>query len=335
MGFMEDAIFPTAVSYGTQGGPGFMTDIIVVDSGAEERNARWGSARHSFDAAYGVKSLVQLDEVRAFFHVVKGAYFGCRLLDPFDHSSSSKHRSQITTDTDNFKAPAWTDGKIGVGDGTKVEFQLKKEYLIGDGGTIQSRVIQKPIASSVLIGVNGVPQSSGWSVNPATGKVLFNTPPPMDENVHSGFDFHVPSRFGDEVDKILAASYDTFGEGAIPAIAIVEIGGELPNADNFFYGGSYVVEPMEADFSVSPSLGRAVRAQPTGPGRKIYLPPASETPKGGPHFYFANTGFEPFDIVTAADDGAAPVGLCAAKRTAGPAVLMGSPGDDGEWVLFS
>lgn len=331
MGFNENAIFPTAVSYGSRGGPGFNTDIVVVDSGAEERNARWGSGRHSFDAAYGIKSLVELDTVRAFFHVVRGSDFGFRLLDPFDHSSSSKHRSQIDDDEDNFEAPAFTDVTIGVGDGSTVEFQLKKEYTISGSATIASRTIQKPIASSVLVGVNGVQQSSGWSVNPATGKILFNTAPALDELVTAGFDFHVPCRFGEEVDKLLAASYDNFSQGSLPEIPVVEIVGELPNTDNYFYGGSYVVDPMEADFSVSPSLGRAVRFRPTAAGRKLYMPAASETPKGGPHFYYTNDGVFPVSVVTS--DGN-PIGQVGAGRNVGPAVLMGPEDEDGEWVIF-
>ena len=48
--------FPTDISRGAQGGPERRTDVVVLGSGFEERNARWADSRRSYNAGYGVKS---------------------------------------------------------------------------------------------------------------------------------------------------------------------------------------------------------------------------------------------------------------------------------------
>ena len=42
--------FPTAISRAAHGGPERRTDVVVLGSGAEERNARWADSRRSWNA---------------------------------------------------------------------------------------------------------------------------------------------------------------------------------------------------------------------------------------------------------------------------------------------
>jgi uncharacterized protein (TIGR02217 family) len=46
--------FPLDISRGAVGGPERRTDIVVLGSGAEERNSRWADSRRSWNAGYGV-----------------------------------------------------------------------------------------------------------------------------------------------------------------------------------------------------------------------------------------------------------------------------------------
>ncbi|RYE16938.1 MAG: TIGR02217 family protein, partial [Sphingobacteriaceae bacterium] len=41
--------FPEDISYGSSGGPGYSTDIITVNSGAEQRNINWNQARSKYN----------------------------------------------------------------------------------------------------------------------------------------------------------------------------------------------------------------------------------------------------------------------------------------------
>ena len=64
--------FPTAISRAAHGGPERRTDVVVLGSGAEERNARWANSRRAWNAGYGVKSLDDLHAVIAFFEERRG-----------------------------------------------------------------------------------------------------------------------------------------------------------------------------------------------------------------------------------------------------------------------
>jgi hypothetical protein len=37
--------FPDAIAYGATGGPEYLTDIVILQSGFEQRNQSWDSAR--------------------------------------------------------------------------------------------------------------------------------------------------------------------------------------------------------------------------------------------------------------------------------------------------
>ena len=126
--------FPTQISLGATGGPERRTDVVVLGSGFEERNARWADSRRSYNAGYGVKSLDDLHAVIAFFEERRGRLYGFRWRDHTDHKSC---------------APGGTisplDQVIGTGDGTQAAFQLVKTY--GVAHAPWTRTIAKPVAS--------------------------------------------------------------------------------------------------------------------------------------------------------------------------------------------
>ena len=66
MGF-HDERFPTNLSLGSAGGPGFNTAIIELASGAEERISRWSASKGRWDAGYSIRRAVDLHTVQAFY----------------------------------------------------------------------------------------------------------------------------------------------------------------------------------------------------------------------------------------------------------------------------
>jgi uncharacterized protein (TIGR02217 family) len=154
--------FPTAISRAAHGGPERRTDVVVLGSGAEERNARWADSRRSYNAGYGVKSLDDLYAVIAFFEERRGRLHGFRWRDPTDWKSCAPEGT-----------PAALDQAIGTGDGSAPTFQLKKTY--GSAFAPWTREITKPVAGSVLIAVAGVVQTpvTDYMVDHATGLVTF------------------------------------------------------------------------------------------------------------------------------------------------------------------
>src|SRR4029453_16783510 len=113
----HDTRFPTAISRAASGGPERRTDVVVLGSGAEERNARWADSRRAYNAGYGVKSLDDLHAVIAFFEERRGRPHGFRWRAPTDWKTSPPEA-----------APTAIAEDIGLGDGLSALFQLSKTY---------------------------------------------------------------------------------------------------------------------------------------------------------------------------------------------------------------
>ena len=203
--------FPTAISRAAHGGPERRTDVVVLGSGAEERNARWANSRRSYNAGYGVKSLNDLHAVIAFFEERRGRLHGFRWRDPSDWKSCPPEST-----------PSPLDQQIGTGDGATISFQLVKTY--GSAFNPWPRDIKKPVAGTALIAVNAVAQvpTTAYTVDAATGLVFFQPGhiPAVGHAITAGFEFDVPVRF--DTDK-LEINIQGFRHGAIPSIPIVEI----------------------------------------------------------------------------------------------------------------
>jgi len=203
--------FPTEISRGAQGGPERRTDVVVLGSGHEERNARWADSRRSYNAGYGVRSLDDLHAVIAFFEERRGRLYGFRWRDHLD-CKSAPPQGAVTAG----------DQVLGTGTGTQATFQLVKVY----GGLFApwTREIKKPVAGSVRVAVGGSEKAEGTSftVDAATGLVTFLAGhiPAAGAAVTAGFEFDVPVRF--DSDR-LEISLSGFRHGAIPNIPVVEV----------------------------------------------------------------------------------------------------------------
>ncbi|KFB10645.1 hypothetical protein EL18_01683 [Nitratireductor basaltis] len=207
----HDVSFPLSIAFGASGGPERRNEIIQLSSGAEKRNARMAYSRRRYDAGAGIRSLDDLYEVMAFFEARRGSLHAFRFRDPFDMKSCSRGAT-----------PASSDQVIGTGDGSKRRFRLRKTY--GEGADAYMREITHPLASSVRVAVDGseIQPSAGFSVDPATGEVVFasHAVPANGAVVTAGYVFDVPVRF--DTDQ-LNASITSFRAGQIPSIPMVEV----------------------------------------------------------------------------------------------------------------
>lgn len=62
-----DLRFPDSISFGATTVPTFNTEVVTVASGAEKRNALWSTPLYKFEAAHGVKTPEQFNELLDFF----------------------------------------------------------------------------------------------------------------------------------------------------------------------------------------------------------------------------------------------------------------------------
>ncbi len=190
--------FPTDISYGSSGGPGYSTDIVVTQGGHEQRNSNWMQARARYNVAHGVKMQAQLDLLIAFFRARKGRAHGFRFKDWTDFETAGE--------------------TIGTGDGSTTDFQLVKNYSSGSGN--ESRTITKPVSGSVTIYVDDIEQTSGVTIDTTTGAVSFTTPPANSAVITADFKFDVPVRF--DTDQ-LSATLENYGVRSWSDIPIIEI----------------------------------------------------------------------------------------------------------------
>ena len=204
--FVEER-FPTDVSYGTLFGPEYMTDVVVLSSGYEQRNIDWSESRARGDAHYGVKTIDQLQAVISFFHARRGRAQGFRWKDILDFKADHED--------------------VAVGDGTTAVYQLIKVY--GTGATASVRSIIKPVGVDYPVGqatdtveiyIDDVLQTGGYTVNYTTGKVTLGGNLGMGSILSWSGEFDVPCRF--DIDH-LPASLTLFEVGQISSIPILEL----------------------------------------------------------------------------------------------------------------
>lgn len=207
MSSFDEIQLPLRVEFGSNGGPAFSTEVVVIDSGYERRNQNWSQARRVYDARTGLRSASDVATLLNFFHARAGRATGFRLKD----------WSDFTTAADGTSASVWSDQTIGTGNGTATVFQLCKNYI--SGPSTHQRLIKKPVAGSVTMGVNGTQVTSGWSVDTTTGLVTFASAPASGKTVTSGFQFDVPVRFDTDQLALTAQNY-TIYKSDIPIVEV-------------------------------------------------------------------------------------------------------------------
>ncbi|MEO5619745.1 MAG: DUF2460 domain-containing protein [Cypionkella sp.] len=201
--------FPSNVSFGSQGGPERLTEIVSLANGFEERNTPWEHSRRRYDAGFGLRSLEDVDALLAFFEARRGQLHAFRWKDWSDYKSSAAK-----------DATSEIDQELGYGDGVKTLFQLIKTYR--SGGQTYVRPIRKPVFGTVTIAIANVLKVEGeeYTVNPETGEITFAVPPDITALVTAGYEFDVPVRF--DTDR-LQTSVASFRAGELPNVPIVEV----------------------------------------------------------------------------------------------------------------
>lgn len=178
----QEVQFPTNIRYSSSGGPQYNTEVIVLQSGHEQRNGNWSIPRHAYNIN-ALKNGGDIQTVLDFFHAMRGRLHGFRFKDWSDFTSN-----------DGTSAVAATDQPLsGVVDGVNDTFQCVKEYTIGS--ETLTRTITKIVSGTFVLAVDGVPTGSGWTLDYNTGIVTFTVAPTVGKVLTAGFEFDVPVRF--------------------------------------------------------------------------------------------------------------------------------------------
>ena len=157
--------FPTALSFGSAGGPQRRTEIVTMASGYEERNSPWEHSRRHYDAGIGLRSMDDIEALISFFEARRGQLYGFRWKDWSDFKSC-KPAKDIGP----------LDQELGRGDGQTQVFQLAKTYVSGEQSYL--RPIRKPVKGTVKAALAGDPKVEGveYEVDLFTGEITFALP---------------------------------------------------------------------------------------------------------------------------------------------------------------
>ena len=201
--------FPSAISFGSTGGPRRRTEIVTLRNGFEERNAAWAHSRRRYDAGLGVRTTDDLSDIVAFFEGRLGQLYGFRWKDWADFKSARPSEA-ITA----------LDQKIGDGTGVATEFPLVKAYVSGPETYL--RPIAKPVHGTLKVAVDGTELVEGlaYSADYTKGLVTLFTAPGPEAEITAGYEFDVPVRF--DADRI-ETSAAAFEAGDIPSVPVVEV----------------------------------------------------------------------------------------------------------------
>ncbi|MFY9345582.1 MAG: DUF2460 domain-containing protein [Planctomycetota bacterium] len=294
----DNCLLPPGYAYGFSGGPAFDTRIVRMDGGGEQRvqsleepRWRWSALRKNFGNGADVSGLV------SFFLARRGALYGFLFVDPADR----------TTNANGIAAPTGIDQVIGIGDGTRTRFTLRKQYT--DPGGMTARTYPRKVvpilgtasaALARLLGVDaganiapvatvaGTPDA-GATFLPLTQAVELSSAPAPGAVVQWGGYFAVPARFADVTDKGMEATITGFlGDEAPFEIDGLSFDDPVPTVPG---GAPYGYELLSGSASSEVSArGGFYKEVPTTTTVNLYLDDLINYPTGGPHMLINNTG---------------------------------------------
>lgn len=307
MGGFHDVRLPTTFSRDSLFGPGFGTKIVELDNFQEQRVSRVGEGgRRRFNLNRGISSLTDLIALQEFAIARQGAAFSFRVKDWSDYNTSASGINYGPNAAD----VAFDDVVLQATD-TATVYQFVKRYT--SGPTTRVRKLTKLVDGTVKVGINGVEQTTGYTVNLLTGLVTFSSDPGTDL-VTGGCEFDVPCRFSEDVDEVLQIAIASVNAGNLPAIDVIEDVDPAQFNQEVDFGGFYDHGTMNnADVNITELQGRFQRFAPTTTSLVIILPDASLLPLGGPYFFFSNEGSQDLTIET--PEGTTVVGTFATNDT--------------------
>jgi hypothetical protein len=162
----------------------------------------------------------------------------------------------------------------------------------------------------VAIGINGVNQASGWTVNDTTGIVTFAVAPTDTHPISAGFEFDNHVRFSKENDDLLKIQAVDVNQFLIPAIHLEEVKESLALDDEPSLRGARY-ETIASDISISFAQALFWNINSSS-GADVLLEDESNLPVGGPYFHIRRDGGSAFaiknslgsSIIGSVDDGA-------------------------------
>lgn len=193
----RDASFPRELAYGAEGGPEWATDVFTSVSGYEKRRGHFLQNRGRWTVSLLHRTGPEIASLLHFFRCVAvGKAYSFRFRDFTDDQFANV---------------------IGTGDGVQTQFQLFKQYRLGN--QFYNRILTKPVVTTVRVTVNGV-STTGFSIDAFTGMLALTPAPPSGAQLAARGEFDCVVRF--ETDTLRLTAVDP-GPGGILVFDATEI----------------------------------------------------------------------------------------------------------------
>lgn len=210
--FIDEYLPDCVAGYPCISAPRFSTQIVVVDSGAEQANSRWNEPLRRFQLPEAVRTMEVYNALRDHWLIMRGPFHTFPWRDPLDYASVNitQPASLVPPTT----SP--TDQELGLGDGLRNNFKLIKTYRRGQ--YTYERKITLPVTNTITVAVGGV-DLGNYNVT-REGVVEFATPPAIGAVLTWGGLFDCCVRF--ESDDTLEGVVRSFGLGGYADITLLE-----------------------------------------------------------------------------------------------------------------
>jgi uncharacterized protein (TIGR02217 family) len=162
MAFLETPRFPYLLALGVTGGPEFMTEVVTISSGFEQRPSIWTQSKQKWDASTAIRTLTDWQAIQDYFYVMMGRANGFRFLDPSDYTVSYS-RGVVQPLMNGLFV-----GTPGLGYGVPTG-QLAKKY--SQGALSHYRSIRKPTAVNYQAQLDG--SNVATTLDTTTGIVTY------------------------------------------------------------------------------------------------------------------------------------------------------------------
>lgn len=187
MPFLESPRFPDEIAAWAIGGRGFSTTVVETYGGIEYRNAAWSQARGAWEIrnealrSNNPVSPYSMQALRTLYRCAFGQLYAFRFKDYQDYQDEN----------------GGVLGTTGLAVAATLSYQMFKNYVLSP--LSYQQMVQKPVAGTVKVYIQGVLQVSGYTLDTTTGIVTFGSQPTVGNTLTWTGQFDVPVRFASDV----------------------------------------------------------------------------------------------------------------------------------------
>lgn len=176
-------VFAEGADWGFEGGPGYLTGVVDLENGFEDRDSQWKYPKHEYSAAFSNMKEDSRDYFISIFHACRG-----------------RRHSFMFKDYNDYFA---VDEPLNVEAGTTNTVQLYKTYTFGPVYTI--RPIQA-LKEATIYNEAGTPIAG--TLNLQTGEFTPSSPWGTGQHTWDG-EYYVWVRFDDDYNPMTIATWQT------------------------------------------------------------------------------------------------------------------------------